>query len=100
MSLPPKAASASNICCLKNKHETVFDERKNFCFFKNFYSNLAQNLVSKLPPLPNIFTKSKVASYYDNNCFKDFNFQFSETFSEKILNILKCLNPSKATDID
>ena len=32
--------------------------------------------------------------------FKDLNFEFSETSSEKILNILKGLNPSKAADID
>ena len=33
---------------------------------KSFFSNLAQNLVSKLSPSPNVFTESKVASYYDD----------------------------------
>ena len=57
-------------------------------------------MVSKLPPSPNAFTESKVASYYDDIKFKDLNFECSETSSEKVLDILKGLNPSKAADID
>ena len=58
-------------------------------------------MVSKLPLSPNIFTESKIASYYDNNAVsKDLNFQHSETSPEKILSILKGLNPSKAAGID
>ena len=34
--------------------------------FKIYLSSLAQNLVSKLPVSPNIFTESKTASYFDN----------------------------------
>ena len=62
----------------------------------HFFSNLAQNLVSKVPPSSNVFTESKVASYYDDIKYKDLNFEFSETSPEKILNTLKGLNPSKA----
>ena len=44
------------------------------------FSSLAQNLVSKLPPSPNILTESKVASSYDNNAVsKDLNVQLLET---------------------
>ena len=58
-------------------------------------------MVSKLPLLPNIFTESKIASYYDNNAVsEDLNFQLSETSPEKILSILKGLNLSKAAGID
>ena len=99
MGLPSKAASASNIC-LKDKNEIVFNDTKNCSIFKSFLSNLAQNLVSKLPPSLNAFTESEVASYYDDIKFKDLNFEFSETSPEKILNILKGLNPSKAAGID
>ena len=59
-----------------------------------------QNLVSKLPPSPNPFTESKVASYSDDINFKDLNLEFSETYPEKILNVLKVLNPSKAAGFD
>ena len=55
----------------------VFDDTKNGSIFKSFFSNLAENLVSKLLPSPNVFTESKVASYYNNVKFKDLNFEFS-----------------------
>ena len=95
MGLPSKAAWASNIC-LKDRNEIVFSDTNNCSISKSFFSNLAQNLVSKLPPSPNIFTESKVTSYYNDIKYKDLNFEFSETSPEKILNILKGLNPSKA----
>ena len=58
-------------------------------------------MLSKLPLLPNISTESKIASYYGNNAVsKDLNFQLLETSPEKILSILKGLNPSKTAGID
>ena len=80
--------------------KSFFNDTKNYSISKSFFSNLDQNLVSKLPPSPNVFTKSKVASYYDDIKFKDLNFEFSETSPEKIINISKGLNPSKAVGID
>ena len=56
-------------------------------------------MVSKPPLSPNIFTESKIASYYDA-VSKDLNFQLLETSPEKILTILEGLNPSKAAGID
>ena len=51
--------------------------------------------------MPNIFTESKIASYYDNNAVsKDLNFQLLKMSPEKILSILKGLNPSKSGGID
>ena len=100
MGLTCKAVTASNIC-LKDKNKTVFNAKKNCSIFKNSFSSIAQNLVSKLPPSPSVFTESKVASYYeDNSVSKDLNFQFLETSPVKIFNILKGLNPSKAAAID
>ena len=98
MGLPSKAAWASNIC-LKDRNEIVFNNTNNCSISKSFFSNLAQNLVSKLPPSPNVFTESKVASYYNDIKYKDLIFEFSEASPEKLLNILKGLNPSKAADI-
>ena len=99
MGLSSKAASALNIC-LKDKNKIFYNNTKNSSIFKSFFSNLAQNLVSKLPPSPNAFTESKVAWYYDNIKFKDLNFNFSEISPEIILNILESLNPSKAAGIN
>ena len=60
-----------------------------------------QNLVSKLPASANIFTEFKAAYYYDKNAVsKDLNFQLLETSPEKILSILKSLNPFMTAGID
>ena len=100
MGLPSKAVTASNIC-LKDKNQIVFNDIKNCSIFKNYFSSLAQKLVSELPLSPNIFNKSKIESYYSNNVMsKDLNFQLLETYPEKISSILKGLNPSKAAGID
>ena len=100
MGLPSQAVTASNIC-LKDKNQIVFNAIKNCSTFKNYFSSLAQNLLSNLPLSPNIFTESKIASYYNNDVVsKDLNFQLLETSPEKISSILKGLDPSKAADID
>ena len=99
MGLLSKAASASKIF-LKDRNNIVFNDTKNCSIFKSFFFNLAHNLASKLPPSANVFTESKVASYYDDIKFKNFNFEFSEASPGKILNILKGLNPSKAAGVD
>ena len=89
---------------LKDKNELVFNARKDCSIFQNYFSSLAQNLVSLFP---NIFTESrepknwKVSSYYDNKAVsKNLNFQLLEMSREKKLSVLKGLNPSKAAVID
>ena len=77
----------------------VFNNTKNGSIFKGFFSNLAQNFVSKQPST-NVFTECKVAPYYDNITFKDLNFEFFEKSPDKIANNLKVLNPSKDADTD
>ena len=100
MGLPSKAVTASNIH-LKDKNQIVFNDIKNCSIFKNCFSSLAQNLVSKLPLSPNVFTESKIAFCYNNNVVsKGLNFQLLEMSPEKISSILKGLNPSKAAGID
>ena len=100
MGLSSNVVTTSNIC-LKGKNEMVFNATKNWSNFKNYFSSLGQNLVSKLPPFLNIFTESKVASYYDNNAVsKDLNVQLLKTSREKIFSILKGFNSSKAGGID
>ena len=54
MGLPSNAVTASNIC-LKDKNEKAFNAIKNCSIFKNYYSSLVHNLVTKLPLSPNIF---------------------------------------------
>ena len=76
-------------------------QQKNCSIIKNHFSSLAQNLVSKLLFWPNIFTESKIASYYENNAVsKDLNFQLLEPSLDKLLSTFKGLNPSKTASID
>ena len=59
--------------------------------------SLAQNLVSYLPPSSNIFTESKLVSFYDNNAVsKDLKFKY---FVSNFVSILNSLNPSKVAGI-
>ena len=60
--LPSKALTASNIC-LTDKNEIIFNATKNCSIFKNYFSSLTHNLVSKLPLSLNIYTESTLASY-------------------------------------
>ena len=93
MDLPFKAVTAFNIC-LKDKNEIVFNATKNCSIFKNYFSSFKENLVSKLPLLPNIFTESKVASYYGNKAVsKDLNFQLLETSPEKNIKYFESFKP-------
>ena len=93
MGLPFKAVTAFNIC-LKDKNEIVFNATKNCSIFKNYFSSLKENLVSKLPLLPNIFTESKVTSYYGNKAVsKDLNFQLLETSPEKNIKYFESFKP-------
>ena len=93
MDLPSKAVTASSIC-LKDKTEIVFNATKNCSIFNNYFSSLAHNLVSKLPLSLNIFTESKIASYYDSKAAsKDFIFQLSETSPEKNIKYFERFKP-------
>ena len=98
LGLETKSKSTSNIC-LKENGVNVFDTKHTANIFKEFFSNLANNLVSKLPKAPNKFGKTYISSYYENlNIESDFNLNTIE--KQTIENILKELKPSKSPAID
>ena len=67
--------------------------------FKDFFSNIANNLASKLPAPTNKFGKHFVSSYYKKLNIKSI-FHFTPTTEETVLKILKNLETSKAPGID
>ena len=68
---------------------------------KNFYANLALNLVNKLPHAPNKFDLDSVLAYYKRFLnTENQNFTFSPTAEVEILKLLKDTNPDKAAGID
>ena len=69
--------SETNLRQKINKPNELWKTINSMCF-----SNLTQNLTLKLPLSPNIFTESKVPSYYDNNALSKYlNFQLLATSS-------------------
>ena len=79
----------------------MFDEKTNNNSFRNFYANLALNLVNKLPHVPNKFNLDSVLAYYKRFLnTEDQKFTFSPTSEDEVLKLLKDTNQEKAAGID
>ena len=63
LGLPSKKSSSATIC-LEKDGILSFDNKTNAEIFKDFYSNLANNLVKKRPTPPNKYGKTAVNNYY------------------------------------
>ena len=63
LGLPSKITPVSQVS-LKDEEKISFVEKINNNSFKNFYSNLALNLVNKLPHAPNKLDLDSVLAYY------------------------------------
>ena len=69
LGLPSKESSSAMIC-LEKDGILSFDPKTNAETFKDFYSNLANNLVKKFPTPPNKYGKTAVNNYYKKTKFK------------------------------
>lgn len=70
-----------------------FEPRENANIFKKFYSELATDLVKKLPIAPNTFCGSTTKDYYvDVYNNKKNEFRLLNVTEDVIENILSCLN--------
>ena len=99
LGLNSKAKSNGKIC-LKEDGKVHFDSNKNAEIFKNFFSNLATDLVSKLPSAPNIYGMNSVLRYYNNLNVEPESFSLNFCNEENVRIILKDINISKASGID
>ena len=63
LGLPSKITPVSQVS-LKDREAISFDEKTNNNYFKNFYVNLALNLVNKIPHAPKKFDLHSVLAYY------------------------------------
>lgn len=95
MGLPSKNEGQAKIC-LGKQGDISFDPKSNAETFKNFYANLAIDLVRKLPLPTNRFGTNSVKEYYKNLNLENNNFMFTPTTEETILNLLQKIDPSKA----
>ena len=94
--LPKKVTSKSANICLKNNGALSFDLQKNAEIFKEFYSNLARNLLNKLPNASNKFNSQSLIDYYENYKLERNSFKFSDVSEETVLIVLKNIEPTKA----
>ena len=88
----------SNVC-LKQKDENIFDPKQTANMFKDFFSSLADKLVSKLPKPSNKYGETFVSSYYENLDI-DSSFDLNTIEEQSVRKILIGLKPSKAPGID
>ena len=65
LGLPSKKRFSSTICLEKDRILS-FDPNANAEIFKDFHSNLANDLLKKLPNPPNKYRKDTVKKYYEN----------------------------------
>ena len=68
--------------------------------FRDFYSNLASDLLKKLPFPPNKFGKETVKKYYENINLDGKSFSFRTLTQVSALKLLEEVNPSKSAGID
>ena len=77
-----------------------FNEKKNANTFKDFYSNLAADLVNRLPAVKNIFGINSVKQYYSALNITSDSFKLQSTNKEEIFKILSNVDLEKACDLD
>ncbi|CAG2214938.1 unnamed protein product [Mytilus edulis] len=71
-------------------------------YFNNFFTTIADNLVSKLPPVPKVFDiKTDIfKNKYNTVCCYDLSFKLKPVTEEYIFKQLQQFNPSKSTGLD
>ena len=99
LGLPSKQDKASKIC-LKKDGQHCFDDKTNSNIFKNFFSNLATELVKKLPDPPCKFGIDSVKNYYKNLNLEKEKFTLHHVNHDNVLKLLEGINPSKAAGPD
>ena len=99
LGLPSKKSSCSTIR-LEKDVILSFDPKANAEIFKDFYSNLANDLVKKLPNPPNKYGKDAVKKYYENLNLVGKSFPFEPVTYTSVLKLIQQLNPHKSAGID
>ena len=100
LGLPSKKGTISNIC-LKKDDKIYFDDKINANTFKEFFCNLASDLVAKLPLPSKRFGLNTVRSYYQDILgLLPSKFKFSNVTEDHVLQLLKDMNVDKAAGID
>ena len=94
-----KAVSLSSIC-LKTDDKYSFEAKENAECLKSFYSNLADDLLLKLPAKSKTYGDEFISSFYDDLNLTSDLFDFSNISEKEILNILNDIDTTKAYGSD
>ena len=95
----PNKTSSCEVSALKVNKTVQHDTNLVLGGFKDYYSNLAGNLLKKLPKPPNKFTLNSVFQHYKGIIQSDF-FNLATVSENTILTILKNTKVSKAAGLD
>ena len=98
LGLPTKNTSSSDIF-LKEDGTNIFSAKSTANKFKDFFSNLATNLVSKLPNPPKKFGETYFSSFYKTLKFEG-ELTFVPVSRDSILKLLNNLDTTKAVGVD
>ena len=99
MGLPSKTGNNPKIC-LKTDDKVTFEPKENANIFKNFYANLANDLVKELPHPCGKFGKTYVQRYYKDHQILPISFTFTAVKEEFISDLLGNMKTNKAAGID
>ena len=97
--MPKKQGSESSVC-LEKDGNISFDPGTNVGIFKDFYSNLAGNLVKQLPTATFKYGMDYVRDYYKNIDLPVWPFGLSHVHEKQIIDILEKFDTNKAAGID
>ena len=95
MGIPCKVSHQPKIC-LRENNLLQFNEKKNANTFKDFYSNLAADLVNRLPAAKNIFAMNSIKEYYSVLNTPSDSFKLQLTNKEGVFKIFSNVDPEKA----
>ena len=99
LGLPNKSGRCIIVGALTENQIVKHDTKSILKTFKSFYSNLAGNLLAKLPKSPNRYTIKFVSDYYKKLSLSE-NFNLYATTEGYLFNILKNVEVTKAARID
>ena len=95
----PKKTLISNFDEVESDHALTFDKRTIAKIFKDFFSNLAESLLIKLPNAPNKYNIESVFQYYSKFIIEK-PFHLSITSEEEVFKMMQNIDISKAAGID
>ena len=95
-----KTTKGSSNIGLEIENEISFDKKTVANTFNNFFTTIAENLVSKLPDISGGFGGSFIDNYYQNKGVKSNAFIFSPVSEDVISKLIGNLSIRKATSLD